>query len=195
MATRSRRGLGLAVWALTIGAAAALLGCRLAGASSPHSTTRPARDCAYTPTGGFLDVWKDPRVGPALGCAVAPAEPVTGSEAYLCCAHSLWLAEKRLFVAIEDAGPRWSLIRDESGLPAEAPPMVEPVPRPEPCFPASGRHGWLASSAGWAAKCGGQAKGSETAFRGTMQQFEHGWLLWNGDVCFVLFSDGRWLMF
>jgi len=39
------------------------------------------------------------------------------------------------------------------------------------------------------------ARTSETAFSGAIQQFEEGWLFWDGNVCFVLFSDGTWTMF
>lgn len=39
------------------------------------------------------------------------------------------------------------------------------------------------------------ARTSETAFSGAIQQFEGGWLFWNGNVCFVLLADGTWTMF
>lgn len=68
-------------------------------------------------------------------------------------------------------------------------------PLPEPCFEASGRHGWLANEPPWAAECRGLSRSSETLFNGAMEQFEGGWLLWNGNVCFVLFADGTWTMF
>jgi hypothetical protein len=68
-------------------------------------------------------------------------------------------------------------------------------PLSEPCFEASGRHGWLANSPPWAEECRGLSRSNETLFRGAMEQFEGGWLLWNGNVCFVLFVDGTWTMF
>gem|GEM_PF-3324459 len=68
-------------------------------------------------------------------------------------------------------------------------------PLSEPCFRASGRHGWLANLPPWAEKCHGLSRTNETLFSGAMKQFERGWLLWNGNVCFVLFADGTWTMF
>ena len=59
----------------------------------------------------------------------------------------------------------------------EAQGTVEPVPRSRPCFPATGRRGWLARSPSWAEKCGGLSRTGETAFSGAMQPFEGGWLL------------------
>jgi hypothetical protein len=155
----------------------------------------PPSDCPHFPLGGFDDVWRNDQVWPRLGCAVAPAEAITGTEAYLCCVHSIWLREKALFVAVQDTGLRWASVADKSGLPSDAPLMVGPDVRPYSCFEATGRHGWLARSPSWADECDGLSRTDETAFSGVMQQFEGGWLLWNGNVCFVLFSDGTWTMF
>lgn len=215
-------------------------------------------NCPHMPLGGFYDVWRNEQVWPRLGCAVAPAEAITGTEAYLCDAtHSLWLREKRLFVVVGHYPGPWTFVLDESGLPPDTPlmvaptpqlpkpppgPTVTPVPTPTPvgvlvpptatptpsshptqssvsllpgesgllpeassietptpqwplgCFPAAGRHGWLARQFS-GAESGGWARTSETTFEGAMQQFEGGWLLWNGNVCFVLFADGTWTMF
>ncbi len=160
-----------------------------------RAASLPDLNCSHTPLGGFYDVWSNPQVWPHLGCAVAPAEPVTGTEAYPACMHSLWLREKRLFVIVEDSGRRWLFVPDESGLPEDTPLMVGPASRPQPYFPATGRHGWLVRSSAWGARCGDGARGNETVFSGALQQFEGGWLLWNSDVCFVLFADGTWTMF
>jgi hypothetical protein len=148
------------------------------------------------PLGGFFDVWHNEQVWPHLGCAVEPAEPVAGTEAYLCDGtHSLWVRDKRQFVAMPVGSRAWAFVPDESTLPPDTPLMVEPVPRPQPCFPATGRHAWLAQRLDPAAAHEPWARTSETAFRGTIQQFEGGWLLWNGNVCFVLISDGRRTIF
>lgn len=155
----------------------------------------PPSDCPHMPLGGFNDVWRNEQVYPRLGCAVAPAEVVTGTEAYLCCMHSIWLREKRLFVTVQDFRSQWTFVPDESDVPLDASLMVGPVPRPQPCFPATGRHGWLARLPSEAEQCRGLSRTSETTFSGAMQQFEGGWLLWNGNVCFVLFADGTWTMF
>jgi hypothetical protein len=92
--------------------------------------------------------------------------------------------------------------------PTVTPPASTPSPLPtvmlmtrlswplsEPCFLASGRHGWLANLPPWTEKCGGLSASNETLFSGAMEQFEGGWLLWNGNVCFILFADGTWTMF
>lgn len=219
----------------------------------------PPSDCSHMPLGGFYDVWRNEQVWPRLGCAVAPAEAVTGTEAYLCDGtHSLWLGEKRLFVMVTDSGLRWAFVPDESGLPPDVPLMVAPTPQlpkptpgpavtpaptptpvalllppittltlsshltqlsvalplsqsgllpegspietpipewPRGCFPDTGRHGWLARTIADAEQGGWWSRTSETTFDGAIQQFEGGWLLWNGNVCFVLFADGRWTMF
>ena len=148
------------------------------------------------PLGGFYDVWHNEQVWPRLGCSVAPAEAVTGTETYLCDGtHTLWLSEASLFAVIS-VGPRsWSFVADESNLPGDVPLMEELVPRPRPCFPVSGRHGWLVRSLNPDAANGLWARTSETAFSGVIQQFEEGWLFWNGNVCFVLFADSTWTMF
>ena len=165
---------------------------------SPHPTYPslvPPSNCPHMPLGGFYDVWRNEQVWPGLGCAVAPAEAATGTEAYLCDAtHSLWLREKRLFVVVKSSDLRWTFVPDESGLAPDASLMVEPAPRPQPCFPATGRHDWLARQLS-EAEGGGWSRTSETTFDGAIQQFEGGWLLWNGNVCFVLFADGTWTMF
>jgi hypothetical protein len=203
------RGVGLVSIRVLI-LAAALMGC---GSFAPSSTAPPGEtqavdvlptstppgppptDCPHMPLGGFNDVWRDAQVYPRLGCAIEPAEPISGTEAYLCCMHSIWVRGKSLFVAIADHPTQWSFAEDASGLPADEALMVAPVPRSQPCFPATGRHGWLARSPAWAETCEGNAWSNETAFSGAMQAFEGGWLLWNSNVCFVLFADGTWKMF
>ncbi len=160
-----------------------------------ESPVAPPSSCPHVPLGGFDDVWRSDQVWPRLGCAIAPAEAVGGTEAYLCCLHSVWLREERLFLTLQDSPRRWTFLSDESGLAADAPLMMEPAPRSEPCFPATGRHGWLARSPSWVHQCEGLSRTAETTFAGSMQEFEGGWLLWNGNVCFVLFADGTWTMF
>jgi len=90
-----------------------------------------------------------------------------------------------------------------SATPAGAQPPLSTVvlmtrfswPLSELCFRASGRHGWLANMPPWAEECRGLSASNETLFSGAMERFEGGWLLWNGNVCFVLFADGTWTMF
>jgi hypothetical protein len=166
-------------------------------APSPTSLSNlPPSNCPHIPLGGFYDVWRNEQAWPRLGCAVAPAEAVTGTEAYLCDGtHSLWLREKGLFVVIPVWRRAWAFVADESELPLDTPLMTEPVPRADPCFSGSGRHGWLADVLDPEAGHGLWARTSETAFSGAVQEFEGGWLFWNGNVCFVLFADGTWTMF
>jgi len=163
-------------------------------ADRPKLSDVTTMGCPHIPLGGFYDVWQNERVRPRLGCAVAPALAVSGTEAYLCGGdHSLWLQEQGLFVVVN--GHHWVFVPDESGLPADTPLMMEPAPRPSPCIQASGRHGWLATHLAEPGAYRGLARGGETTFKGALQQFEGGWLLWNGNVCFVLFGDGTWTMF
>ena len=156
--------------------------------------TAPPLDCPHTPLGGFNDVWRNDQVWPRLGCAVTPAEAISGTEAYLSCMHSIWLRDKHAFIAIPYQH-RWIFVPDESSIPADTPLMVEPVSRSAYDFPATGRHGWLANLPAYVNRCNGRSRTSETVFEGQIQQFERGWLLWNGNVCFVLFDDGTWTMF
>jgi hypothetical protein len=151
------------------------------------------------PLGGFNDVWRNEQVYPRLGCAVAPAEAVAGTETYLCDGtHTLWLREKRLFIVIP-AWPyypdQWRFVADESNWPEDVPLMEEPVPRPQPCFLIWGRHSWLVQALHPGTADERWARTSETPFAGALQQFAGGWLFWNGNVCFVLFADGTWTMF
>ena len=53
----------------------------------------------------------------------------------------------------------------------------------------------LANLPPWAEKCGALLASSEAVFSGAIERFEGGWLLWSGNVCFVLFEDGTWTMF
>lgn len=152
--------------------------------------------CPHYPLGGFYDVWRNEQVFPQIGCALQPAVVVRGTEAYLDCMHALWLQEQQLFVALAytSAGYDWQFVDDASGIPPEAPLMEAPVPREGLTFPANGRHAWLAAAV-TNPSCDGRAQSSETTFVGQMQQFENGWLLWNGQVAFVLLNGGAYLMF
>jgi len=165
-------------------------------APTPTLPDTPPSDCPHMPLGGFNDVWRNEQVYPRLGCAVTPAEIATGTETYLCDGtHTLWLSEKRLFVVIPVWLHPWRFVADGSDLPRDVSLMEEPVSRPQPCFPVSGRHGWLVRLLNPDSANDLWARTSETAFSGAIQQFEGGWLFWNGNVCFVLFEDGTWTMF
>ena len=170
-----------------------------AAPTAPPTPSVPPSACPHVPLGGFYDVWRNEQVCPHLGCAVAPAEAVSGTETYLCDGtHTLWLREKRLFVAISPLPyhpGQWRMIVDESNWPDEMPLMIELAPRPQPCFPIWGRHAWLVSALHPDRSGESWARTSETPFAGALQEFRGGWLLWNGNVCFVLFADGSWNMF
>jgi len=163
---------------------------------TPMLPYTPPSDCSHMPLGGFKDVWRDEQVYPRLGCAAAPVEAVTGTETYLCDGtHTLWLSEKRLFVVIPVWPQAWRFVADESNLPAGVSVMEAPAAPSQLCFPISGRHGWLARLLYPDSPEELRARTSETAFEGAIQQFERGWLVWNGNVCFVLFEDSTWTMF
>lgn len=171
----------------------------LTAPSAPPTPTlpdTPPSDCSHVPPGGFNDVWRNEQVYPRFGGAVAPAEAVTGTETCLCDGtHTLWLSEKRLFVVIPVWPYPWHFVVDESNLPRDVSLMEEPAPRPQPCFPVSGRHGWLVHFINPDSANELWARTNETAFSGVIQQFKGGWLFWNGNVCFVLFEDSTWTMF
>jgi hypothetical protein len=156
----------------------------------------PPSDCLHTPEAGFLKVWSNAQVRPRLGCALAPSEYASGSEVYFCDGtHSLWLSEQGVFVVLPIWPHLWTLVEDHSGVPADEPLMPVPESSPEPCFVPSGRHGWVADSLAGERNTDLLARTEETTFDGATQYFEGGWLLWNGDVCFVLFADHTWTMF
>ncbi len=141
-------------------------------------------------------MWRDEQVYPRLGCPVGPAEAVSGTETYLCDGtHTLWLRESPLFVIIPVWPRAWRFVADESNLPVGVSVMEAPAPPSQPCFPVSGRHAWLARLLYPNSPDELRARASETAFEGVIQQFEGGWLVWNGTVCFVLFEDSTWIMF
>ncbi len=158
-------------------------------------TLAPPSNCPHLPLGGFNEVWRNDQVWPRLGCAVAPAESVSGTEAYLRCMHSLWLSQQHRFIAVPYPLRGWSFIPDESGIASDAPLMVMPYPLTTDDFAATGRHGWLANQPPYSQECAGRSRSGETPFEGQIQQFQGGWLLWNGNVCFVFFEDGTWTMF
>jgi hypothetical protein len=153
-------------------------------------------DCPHRPEAGFLDVWSNEQVWSSLGCALGPSQPASGTEVYFCDgAYSLWLSEERVFLVLPSWPHLWTLIEDESGVPGDEPLMSVPELRPEPCFVPSGRHAWLADSLDHERHTDLLARTEEITFDGALQYFEGGWLLWNGDVCFVLFADHTWTMF
>ena len=170
--------------------------------AATNATPRPTppgtsvSDCSFMTQGGFKDVWRNEQAHPRLGCAVAPADAITGTETFLCDGmHTLWLSEKRLFVVIPVWPDPWRFVVDESNLPGDMPLMEEPVPRSQPCFPVSGRHGWLVRLLNPDRSNKLRARTNETAFSGMIQKFKGGWLFWNGSVCFVLFEDSTWTIF
>jgi len=75
-----------------------------------------------------------------------------------------------------------------------APADIGPVSQSNPYFVARGRHGWLACAAGYAERCRGLARSVETRFdSGALQEFEGGWMFWDGTNTLVLFNDGTWI--
>jgi hypothetical protein len=35
---------------------------------------------------------------------------------------------------------------------------------------------------------------SEAPFNGALEEFEGGWLFWDGSICFVLYDDGSFIL-
>jgi len=77
------------------------------------------------------------------------------------------------------------------------PSPAQAVPRstwPRGLFPASGRHEWLARAALPETREVIWSSSAETPFNGALQEFEDGWLFWDGSTCFVLFEDGTFTL-
>jgi len=82
--------------------------------------------------------------------------------------------------------------------PTETPlPTPAAIPRstwPRGLFPASGRHEWLVRAALSETQEVIWSGTAETPFNGVLQEFEGGWLFWDGSTCFVLFEEGMFTL-
>jgi hypothetical protein len=142
-----------------------------------------------------------------LGCPVGEQIGIVGEELYFQNGHMLRRPDAGLIYILFNAplvSEGWGAFVDtfESSDPASDPSIAEPTPvagidqklysQPWGRFGKLWReNAWLQEELGWARvpyDGEGQAV-SSIDFDGAVQDFEHGVLLWNGDVCFVLRTD------
>ncbi len=183
-------------------------------ASSAHITQAtptfglplPEPTCLATPLWGLGDVWRNAEVRRRLGCPIGEQIGLVSEELYFQNGHMLWRPDRGLiYVLFEPAGQPggWGAIADslQPSDPDQDPSVVEPTPMPGPggklYGQPLGRFGkiWrenppVRDQLGWALIPyeNSQALRSKP-FSGAVQDFEHGTLLWNGNVCFALYTD------
>lgn len=165
----------------------------------------PEPTCDATPMWGLGDVWDNQDVRTRLGCPVEEQLGVKGEELYFQQGHMLWRPDAGLIYVLFDTlwqPEGWGAFADtfQPSDPDSDPAIVEPTPpsgvqiymQPKGRFGKLWReNAWLREKLGWAQvpyDGEGQAIPS-IRFDGAVQDFEHGTLLWNGGVCFVLRTD------
>jgi hypothetical protein len=167
----------------------------------------PEPTCLATPMWGLGDVWNNEGVRTRLGCLVWDQTGIQGDELYFQNGHMLWRPDAGLIYVLFDnpwQPEGWAAFVDtfQASDPDSDPDIVEPTPMAGPggklYSQPLGRFGklwrendWLREKLGWALVPYGDT-GEELPslrFDGVAQDFEHGVLLWNGDVCFVLRTD------
>jgi hypothetical protein len=159
--------------------------------------------CRSTPMWGLGEVWQNEAVYGRLGCPAGEQIGVQGEELYFQHGHMVSRPEARLiyvfFNQLQAQG--WGAYVDtfQPSDPDSDPTAI--VPTPSPSGPLlvqpAGRFGklwrenaWLRETLGWAVAPNPKDEASAvTSFSGAVQDFEHGVLFWNGNVCFVLRTD------
>jgi hypothetical protein len=165
----------------------------------------PEPTCSATPMWGLGDVWNNESVRTRLGCPVGEQVGVQGEELYFENGHMLWCPDIGLIYVLFDTPWQpegWGAFVDtfQPSDPDSDPTVVEPTPalgvqvymQPKGQFGKLWReNGWLRDKLGWAqVPYDGEGRAmSSIHFDGVAQDFEHGTLFWNGDVCFVLRTD------
>jgi hypothetical protein len=146
-------------------------------------------DGSGLPADAPLMTWPTPEVTPIRGPPSVTVAPPPGTPAPTPAAPGVTPG----LPATETPMPSMPKLAPLTGA-ACAPISIGPISASNPYFVASGRHGWLACSAGYADRCRGLARSAETQFEdGALQKFEGGWLFWDGVNAMVLFDDGTWL--
>ena len=182
-----------------------------ASATPTFGLPLPDPTCEATPAWGLGDVWNNEEVRRRLGCQIGDQVGLEGEELYFQGGHMLWRPDAGLIyvltVPFQEEG--WSAFVDtyREGEPASDASIVEPTPASGvPVYmQPTGRFGkvwrensWLRMRLGWALvpfDSGGNPLSAQK-YGGVVQDFEHGALLWNGDVCFVLrTADMSWTMY
>lgn len=166
---------------------------------------RPEPTCSATPMWGLGDVWSNLEVRTRLGCLAGEQIPIASEELYFEGGHMVWRPDVGLIYVLFDTPWQpegWGAFVDtfQPSDPESDPLIADPTPaagvavymQPQGRFGKLWReNAWLRERLGWAQVPydGEGAAMSSIAFNGVVQDFEHGVLLWNGDVCFVLRND------
>ena len=185
----------------------------VASSASPTPTfglPLPQPTCLATPMWGLGDVWKNEGVRTRLGCPVGEQIGVPGEEVYFQNGHMLWRPDAGLIYVlfdIERPGGWGAFVDTFQPTDLESDPTIV-VPTSAAAGQVysqpTGRFGklwrenpWLREKLGWALKESAKRDAPSTIrFKGAAQDFEHGTLLWNGKVCFVLRTDDMsWTMY
>jgi hypothetical protein len=167
----------------------------------------PDPTCNATPMWGLGDVWSNEKVRTRLRCPTADQVGIQGEELYFQNGHMIWRPDVGLIYVLvntpwQPEGWGAFVATFQPPDPESDPTIVEPTPmsgsggkiysQPLGRFGKLWReNAWLRESLGWARVPydeEGQPQ-SGIGFDGAVQDFEHGVLLWNGDVCFVLRTD------
>jgi hypothetical protein len=166
---------------------------------------RPEPTCSATPMWGLGDVWNNLDVRTRLGCLVGDQTAIAAEELYFEGGHMLWRPDAGLIHVLFDhpwQPQGWGAFVDTfqaSDIETD-PTIADPTPMADmPIYmQPQGRFGklwrenaWLRDRLGWAQipYDGEGGAMSSITFDGAVQDFQHGVLLWNGDVCFVLRND------
>jgi hypothetical protein len=166
---------------------------------------RPEPTCSATPMWGLGDVWNNLDVRTRLGCLVGDQTAIAAEELYFEGGHMLWRPDAGLIYVLFDhpwQPQGWGAFVDTfqaSDIETD-PTIADPTPMADmPIYmQPQGRFGklwrenaWLRDRLGWAQipYDGEGGAMSSITFDGAVQDFQHGVLLWNGDVCFVLRND------
>ncbi len=167
----------------------------------------PDPTCSATPMWGLGDVWSNEDVRTRVTCPIGDQVGIQGEELYFENGHMIWRPDVGLIYVLVNTPWKpegWGAFVDtfQPSDPQSDPTIVEPTPmsgsgdkiysQPVGRFGKLWReNAWLRERLGWA-RVPYDAEGrpqSSTGFGGAVQDFEHGVLLWNGDVCFVLRTD------
>lgn len=163
----------------------------------------PTPLCATTPLWGIGDVWSQPEVRERLGCPVGNQQGIAGEEIYFQSGHMIWRPDNGLIYTLTSPYTRdgWGASFDtyKEGDPWTDPTLATPTPHAgaAKAYQPAGRFGklwrqnpWMQTRLGWAILMHGDTEDDLIhSFSGVVQDCERGVILWNGNVCFVLYTD------
>ncbi|NLS77022.1 MAG: hypothetical protein GXY76_07165 [Chloroflexi bacterium] len=176
-----------------------------ATAPPPATATVPSPTplCQITPQWGIGDVWSQPEVRERVGCPVGSQQGITGEEIYFQGGHMLWRPDNGLIYVLtapymQDGWGAFPDTYQPSDLWTD-PALATPTPRigAPKVYQPTGRFGklwrqnpWMQTRLNWAILMHGETEDDLIhTFAGVVQDCERGLLFWNGNVCFVLYTD------